>query len=539
LGFWLARHGVVHALLALVVLVWVVPVLTGDYPPGVDTPTFLHLSWVAEQAITGKLPNPFIDPYWYGGFSYLKAYPPLAYGLVGLIGALPGVNVIDVYGAMLVLSLIALAAATYWLGLEMGLRRITATSTAVLCLLAYPTLASVYLWGWYTSLLALALALFGFVCLMRAVGTGKLRFALAAGVFFGLTVLTHHMTAVAFGLGLAVSLAIMFALRAYPRPLLARHAFIAGGVALLLSLPWGVVFVLHIINVGFRREIAGNWLVFLSHWRRNVLDETFIGSYWYPSYLGNVLFPAGAVGLVYALTKEARWIALAAMVLLFGWFSMGSSVMPLYKLFPFSGLDVARFPVYMTPFLVLLVGKLLEGIVKLVQDAWPRARRPALSALVTGALIISVAVFPFRDALHARSLAEPYRVPSDVRQAMIWVKENVPVSYPDTTVFAVGFWTWSNFLLPYEAGQPVAGGWADEGAENWRDVRQLRYMSWSGQIDARISHALFRRLGVSWVLVYDSYFLESPNGWVQTLESNPRLFVEGPRWGAVRAFLVL
>ena len=56
-------------------LLW--PITGGDYPPGVDTPTFLHLSWVVELAFSGNLDNALEDPYWYGGFSYL-IYPPLA-----------------------------------------------------------------------------------------------------------------------------------------------------------------------------------------------------------------------------------------------------------------------------------------------------------------------------------------------------------------------------------------------------------------------------------------------------------------------------
>ena len=52
------------------VLIW--PIFGPDYPPGVDTATFLHLSWVTKLAASGDLANPFNDPYWYGGFPYLE-----------------------------------------------------------------------------------------------------------------------------------------------------------------------------------------------------------------------------------------------------------------------------------------------------------------------------------------------------------------------------------------------------------------------------------------------------------------------------------
>ena len=57
------------------VLVW--PIFGSDYPPGVDTATFLHLSWVTKLAASGQLADPFQDPYWCGGFSYLGGLPSL------------------------------------------------------------------------------------------------------------------------------------------------------------------------------------------------------------------------------------------------------------------------------------------------------------------------------------------------------------------------------------------------------------------------------------------------------------------------------
>ena len=85
------------------VLVW--PIFGHDYPPGVDTPTFLHLSWVTNLAVSGQLADPFQDPYWYGGFSYLVAYPPLGYGLVGILTVATRLELTVVYSGLLVLSI--------------------------------------------------------------------------------------------------------------------------------------------------------------------------------------------------------------------------------------------------------------------------------------------------------------------------------------------------------------------------------------------------------------------------------------------------
>lgn len=119
---------VVFCLLGLIII-W--PILGPGYPPGVDTATFLHLSWVTKLAASGELTDPFTDPYWYGGFSYMVAYPPLGYGIVGVISFLTTIDLVNVYAAVLVIAYGGLAAATYWLAIEFGLRRWTAALAGI------------------------------------------------------------------------------------------------------------------------------------------------------------------------------------------------------------------------------------------------------------------------------------------------------------------------------------------------------------------------------------------------------------------------
>jgi len=129
------------------VLLW--PITGSDYPPGVDTPTFLHLSWVAELAISGELENALEDPYWYGGFFY-PVYPPLSYGLVGAISAVTNAGFVDVYNALLFISYGLVGYAVWFLAREFGLRGWSAILAGRLTVLAYPLLGSVFLWGWFT-----------------------------------------------------------------------------------------------------------------------------------------------------------------------------------------------------------------------------------------------------------------------------------------------------------------------------------------------------------------------------------------------------
>ena len=145
-------------------LLW--PITGGDYPPGVDTPTFLHLSWIAEMAVSGQLADPLIDPFWYGGFFYL-VYPPLGYGLVGVISAVTSANFVDVYTILLIISYGALGYSTWFMAREFGLRWWSACCAGLFTTLAYPSLNAVFLWGWFTSVMALPFAILSFALLER------------------------------------------------------------------------------------------------------------------------------------------------------------------------------------------------------------------------------------------------------------------------------------------------------------------------------------------------------------------------------------
>ena len=237
------------------VLVW--PIFGPDYPPGVDTATFLHLSWVTKLAASGQLANPLVDPYWYGGFQYLVSYPPLGYGLVGIISFLTRLDLVWVYTALLVISYGAVAAATYWLATELGLRRWSAALAGTLVALAYPVLSAVFLWGWFTSVLALPLGLASIMLLERSLRTGNWRPALWGAICMALSILVHHMTGLALGLGLIAWFVYHLIAGIYSRRQVVAFSALFVAITALLVAPWGIPFMVHALGVGFRREVPG------------------------------------------------------------------------------------------------------------------------------------------------------------------------------------------------------------------------------------------------------------------------------------------
>lgn len=171
--FSVVREGTLYLVIIALALVFSWPLMGPDFPPGVDTPTFLHLSWVTKLAITGNLEQPFTDSFWYGGFPYLQSYPPLSYGLVGVVSGGTGLDLFTTYRIFLVLAYVGLGLASYWMALELGRRWWPAVLTATLTMVAYPVLAALFVWGWFSTLMVLPFILLAYTLLERSIRTGQ------------------------------------------------------------------------------------------------------------------------------------------------------------------------------------------------------------------------------------------------------------------------------------------------------------------------------------------------------------------------------
>ena len=521
-------------------LLW--PITGGDYPPGVDTPAFLHLSWVADLAFTGNLPDRLEDPFWYGGFNYL-VYPPLSYGLVGLITAITPASLAHVYASVLILAYGAFGFSTWFLAREFGLRWWPAGLAGVFTLLAYSSLNSVFLWGWFTTVVSLPFALLSVAFLERSFQRRSKRAALAAGVLMALATLAHHMT----GLSIVMGLTLWMAFRLFRERDSRREMFvsclIAAVATLILILPWAIPFLITTADTGFRREIPGNWLVPLGTYTTNILDPGLVGEFVYPSYLGIVLTAFALLGAFLSFVEGNRLASVTSILAVLLWFSLGANANPLINHYPLSGLDVARFHIFMTPFMALLAASAVERSIAALAQASRRLQSPSSWGVALAVAISVVLAYPVYTALQARNLAEPYRVETQVRQALDWIEDNSPNdgSTP-SSVYAVGFWNWQAFLVPALTGQRIVDGWHDEGADNVRSIRQLRNMAWppGGPVDAEKVHEILSDLDGRFVLLYRAYWQgERVDEHWEKLEERPDLFQHRQTWGDIGIFEVL
>ena len=531
------------------VVLW--PIFGRDFPPGVDSPTFLHLAWVTKLAVSGQLSDPFTDPYWYNGFPYMVSYPPLGYGLVGLIGAIPSFSIIVVYQIVLVMAIGGVGICTYWLAREFGLTWWSAALAAVLTVIAYPTLSAIFLWGWFPSVLALPPALLAVTFLERAVRTNNWRPAAWGGLSLGICALVHHMTGAAFAMTLVGWFAFQLAFGHCTRGRATLFFVLFGAITALVVLPWGIPFLLHILDVDFQREIPGNWLPAISTYRSSITNRDLIGSFVYPSYLVSWPILGLAIGaIIYSLKSKHRVAGATTMLLFLTWFSMGEKANPLIQYYPFSGLDVARFPLYMIPFIALLAGWLVDTAVtaagplqaRLTSSRWPRLWPAAIALLLVGILAL-----PVQDMVKARGNMDSYHVDKDMAAALDWlsIRSAGDEGTSADRLYCVGCWNWDAFLIPYTAKTAIVDGWADEGAPNVELVRPLRHISWnfgryqSSAVDGQEVHHILTRLRATHVLLAPYYPLEDTKGFEREFQAHPELFGLRKSWGALAMYEVL
>jgi len=184
---FVARNIVLIALLAAVLgrLILSYP-LNGNLLQGTDSSAYLHRIWLSAQGLLDW------DSSWYGGYPSLKFYPPLNY-LFATLAALVGGSV-AAYKAVMDLFFVLAPVAFYALVKGFRLPK-SATALAVL-LFSFSPVAVYYFWNnSYVATINIVFLILVWKCFKDYAEKPSRRNLVWAGLFFGLSVLVHHLTA--------------------------------------------------------------------------------------------------------------------------------------------------------------------------------------------------------------------------------------------------------------------------------------------------------------------------------------------------------
>ncbi|AEF97136.1 6-pyruvoyl-tetrahydropterin synthase-related protein [Methanotorris igneus] len=489
------------------------PFLNSNLPPGVDTPSHLEKIWLVSKSLIEKGQVPFWDPYWYGGYPPFKYYPPLSYWTAGILSFL-GFGEVLAYKIFIFLSFFLCGYAVYLLSREIGMGEWSSFFSSFLFLTSYPLFSSISLWGWYPTVCALPFMLFTVYFLKRCVKTENLRYALLAGVCFGLTILTHHLTAYALAIVfIALTLAELLYFERINIFIKALSITLIIGFA--ISSWWLLPFVEGIGEIGFKRPLEGGWFFTKQFYFKAMFDKNLIGLHVYPSYIGITLLLLGVIGGAFAHYKGSKdalsifWSFLTLFLVSFG------TTTVIYKYIPFSNqLDVARFWFYMVPFLSIIAGYgtfSLYGVLKKFEN------RKVIVALFAIFLIILI-VDHVSAFTKAYTSFKPFVLDKELKDGLEFIKYNEDIK----RVWGIGFWNWHAYLIPAYAGKEVTNGWYDEGTKHWKEIQELRLMEWTGNIDLDEFYKINKKLNTTHIAIYDYYPGEHPKLFKNLLEKDER-----------------
>lgn len=498
----------------LMLSVWILaPYFAAGDPPGVDAPTFLHFGWVFEQSLLGSGGEFLTDSWWYGGLPYLQAYSPGGYGFVGLIAATTPFDLATAFKLVMATALIGTGFTTFWTARTLGLTPINAFLAAALTLLSYPVLAGVGIFGWLPTLSSMPFAMAAYVFIEKWTSAQVRRTVLLAGVLLGISLIAHHMTAITFGLAITIRMAVFAIDVPSARRASAQALALAAVATAAVSAWWAIPFLINTISVGFQRELAGNWEFVASTFTSSVFDRGRIGVETYPSYIGYVQGVLGIGGAIYAIVYRSRFRGIAIVAAVLFWFSMGTSLNPLIRIYPLSGFDVSRFAFYVAPLLALVSASVVQ------QFATSERLRPYRAVPI--ALVMLVLIIPIFDAVSSRELLEPVDEPAFVTESITWIGANIP---EDSRVLAIGYRNWDGHWLPSRAGIPIMDGWYDEGAANWRNVREYRVMGWLANVDAARLHQIMSAEQTDYLVITQWDLTDNPALFETAVSERPDLF---------------
>jgi len=485
-------------------------------PLGVDSTSHLFRIMLMSRSYRENGYVPQWNPDWYGGATLFLLYPPLSYYFTFAVsltdlGPVLAYKLVD--SAFLVLGPVVV----YYLARSAGFDKREGVLAAFLFSFS-PTIVENYLfYDRFPSIVSMPLVCIFMIALSRALaGKRRLFFLASSGALFGITILTHHLSALCaalFGLLLALTKGL-----SSQRPHALAHSMIVTTIVLLigfsLSSFWSFPFImasdqllgnpfynrnvefpfirlsyfsLNVITYAF--GVAHTGLALFALWRHSLnsrLNKRFLPVTVGFMLTGMALFELGEksgttpmrvlgqsivvlslLTLSYALWRKGRsgsdqgpqkdfvWVSFVA----FFWLSLGSYALPLVVMPPLSSiwraLDVHRFWLYLSIPMSILAAIGLKQLLATRTRSLTK-RYWFLPVLLIGIIASGGCVKIWYAATHNISEFLPYPLTNrSIPPGLITYFRSDP-TYARVLAIRCPLWI---YVLPYYTNKPLIDGW--------------------------------------------------------------------------------
>ncbi|EEB73154.1 6-pyruvoyl-tetrahydropterin synthase-related protein [Thermococcus sp. AM4] len=488
----------VFFLLVLVAVLFVLRDFLGHgYPPSWGGDAYGHLFkiWKLMPGYSSWIED------WYGGYPFLRFYPPLSYYIGAFFGMVSGSALMG-YKITIVIAMLLGAVSMRILLRNLGFSDVTSYAVSIAYILAPYHLRILSPEGNFPRFVGINLAPLLLLAVLY-VWRGDRPKALIGGVFLASVLLSHHTLVVTFGLMLVPLIPYLLSIERPSSMKVLRNSSIAGVTALALSAFWIIPFLLERGQAHFLKE---NSIEYLFRLQSAKLSAVLLPGEGWSFYQGTILY-LGVIGALLTLPrpKEKRLLGagvlvgiLASIALSLGYYGPFPELnrLPLLNMVPpYRWLDPLEF------FSALGFALLLERIYMNPPERM-KAKRAILAVVI---ILIVLSISDVRLRLNSLKAEE---FPGDYAAVLNYIANDNGTGW---RYLQWGLWSTQGSRIAYTpamTGKPILGGWYRQGDPAYP---QHTYLNYAIAHDRGYAEKALRAYSVKYVIV-DSYFDDAKAG---------------------------
>ncbi|MDV3103956.1 6-pyruvoyl-tetrahydropterin synthase-related protein [Thermococcus waiotapuensis] len=470
--------------------------LSPGYPPSWGGDSYGHLFKIWKLM---KDYSPWIED-WYGGYPFLRFYPPLSYLIGALLGKITS-SAIAGYKLTVLLAILVGALSTRILLKELDFPDASSYLSGIVYAFSVYHLRVLSPEGNFPRFLAINVAPL-FLLALLYITRRNWRYAVLSGLFLAVVGLAHHTLFVSFGLMVSFLLPYVWITRRNGVRDIALNLAIASITALSISSFWVLPFLLEKGNAHFLKE---NSIEYLFKFQSVRLEDLLFHTYSWSFYQG-LAFYIGIAGIVILLAKKEKpqrllgagllGASLVAILLSLGYYGPMAFLnrLPLLDMIPpyrwLDSLSLAG---------AIGVGALFEVLSGFIpQNIGNSAKRKAVAGILLAFLVV-LSLSDIRlqvDSLKAESF------PGDYLAVLSYIKNDNSTGW---RFYQSGLWITQGSRVAYTpalVGKPSLDGWYRQGDPAYL---QHSYLNYAMEKDPEFAEKALRAYSVKYVITDENY----------------------------------